>query len=206
MKRKIILSSGNEHKVKEIKKILKGLPFEILSKNEVGFKDFDVEEDGDTLKKNAFKKAHELSKLVEGIVISDDTGLFVDILNGEPGVYSSRYAGENVTYEDNNKLLLKKLEGVPLEKRKATFKTVIVVILENGEKIEVSGECKGKIGFKLKGTNGFGYDPLFIVDELDKTFAELSDDEKNTISHRANALKNLKVKLEGIIDENNCYK
>ncbi len=206
VKRRIILSSGNEHKVKEIKRILKGQPFEILSKDEVGYKDFDVEEDGDTLEKNAFKKAYELSKLVKGIIIADDTGLFVDILNGEPGVYSARYAGENATYEDNNKLLLNKLKDVPLEKRNAIFKTVIVVILENGEKIEVCGECRGKIGFSLKGQNGFGYDPLFIVDGLDKTFAELSENEKNSISHRANALKNLKGKLEEIVDENNCYK
>lgn len=199
MKRKIILSSGNEHKIIEIKNILQGLPFEILSKNEIGLKDFDVEEDGETLEANAYKKAKELSKLVKGIVISDDTGLFVDALDGEPGVYSSRYAGENATYEDNNKLLLKNLKGIPLEKRTAVFRTVIALILENGKTIKVSGECKGKIGLTVKGKNGFGYDPLFIVDGLNKTFAELSDEEKNKISHRANALRNLRNILEEVL-------
>ncbi|WP_326906561.1 XTP/dITP diphosphatase [Sedimentibacter sp. MB31-C6] len=198
MKRKIVLSSGNKHKINEIKDILKNMPFEVVSKDDLGYENFDVVEDGKTLEENAFKKAQELRKLVNEIVIADDTGLFVDALNGEPGVYSARYAGENVSYSDNNKLLLKNLQNVAMENRTAYFKTVIAVILENGEKIIAEGKCSGKIAFESKGENGFGYDPLFIVDEINKTFAELSESDKNKISHRAKALLSLKKKLEDI--------
>ncbi|MPM33236.1 dITP/XTP pyrophosphatase [bioreactor metagenome] len=196
MRRKIILSSGNKHKINEIKDILKNTIFDVVSKDDLGYLDFDVEEDKDTLEGNAFKKAEELHKLVKGIVIADDTGLFVDALNGDPGVYSARYAGEPVSYKDNNKLLLKNLEGVPMEKRTATFKTVMAVVLEDGSRLMAEGECKGKIAFEERGTNGFGYDPLFIVDGWNKSFSEMSEEEKNQVSHRANALMNLKEKLE----------
>ncbi|KAF5051776.1 dITP/XTP pyrophosphatase [anaerobic digester metagenome] len=196
MRRKIILSSGNKHKINEIKDILKNTIFDVVSKDDLGYLDFDVEEDKDTLEGNAFKKAEELHKLVKGIVIADDTGLFVDALNGDPGVYSARYAGEPVSYKDNNKLLLKNLEGVPMEKRTATFKTVMAVVLEDGSRLMAEGECKGKIAFEERGTNGFGYDPLFIVDGWNKSFSEMTEEEKNQVSHRANALMNLKEKLE----------
>lgn len=201
MIRKIILSSGNNHKIKEIKNILRNLSFDIVSKDDLGFKDFDVVEDGETLEENAFKKALELSKLTKGIIIADDTGLFVDALDGNPGVYSARYAGEHVSYLDNNKLLLKNLGNIPLEKRTAYFKTVIAVVLENGETLKAEGICKGKIAFEPRGENGFGYDPLFIVEGTEKTFSEMTDGEKNKISHRANALLNLKEKLEEILSE-----
>ncbi len=198
-KRKIVLSSGNTHKVKEIKDILKDLNIDVISKDDIGLTDFDVIEDRDTLEGNAFKKAEELSKLVDGIVIADDTGLFVDALDGAPGVYSARYAGENVSYKDNNKLLLKNLSGVPMEKRTAHFKTVIALVLEDGTKLIAEGTCNGKIGFEACGENGFGYDPLFIVDGIGKTFAQMSEKEKNTLSHRANALRILKDMLGEIL-------
>jgi XTP/dITP diphosphohydrolase len=185
--------------VREIKDILKDMPFDVVSKDELGFSDFDVEEDGQTLEENALKKAVELSKLVKGVIIADDTGLFVDALNGEPGVYSARYAGEHVSYADNNKKLLKKSEGLPLEKRTAYFKTSIAVVLEDGSSIMAEGRCSGKIGFEPRGENGFGYDPLFIEDKSGKTLSEMSEEEKNSISHRANALVNLKEKLEEIV-------
>lgn len=206
MKRKIILSSGNKHKIDEIKSILFNLNIEICSKNDLGFENFEVEEDGATLEANAFKKAIELKKMVDGIVIADDTGLFVDELNGEPGIYSSRYGGENTTDKKNNELLLENLKDVPYERRSATFKTVIAIVLENGEKIQAIGECFGKIALEPRGTNGFGYDSLFVVDGVEKTFGEMSDDEKNKISHRAKALMKLKDKLEGIISENVGFK
>ena len=198
MMRKIVLSSGNKHKISEIKDILKDMPFEVLSKDDLGFIDFDVEEDGKTLEENAFKKAEELHKLVKGIVIADDTGLFVDELNGEPGVYSARYAGELVSYKANNELLLKNLSDVPMEKRTAHFKTVIAVVFEDGSKMAAEGKVYGKIDFKEKGSNGFGYDPLFVVEDTGKTFAEMTEAEKNKVSHRARALMNLKEKLEDI--------
>ena len=200
MNRRMILSSGNEHKVKEIKEILKDFDIEIVSKDELGFEDFDVDEDRDTLEGNAFKKAEELSKLVKGLVIADDTGLFVDALNGAPGVYSARYAGEHSSYKDNNELLLKNLKDVPMEKRTAYFKTVIAVILEDGLKLKAEGICKGKIGFEVHGENGFGYDPLFIVEGLEKSFGEMTDEEKNSLSHRANALRNLKNLLGEVLN------
>ncbi|WP_416198535.1 MAG: XTP/dITP diphosphatase [Sporanaerobacter sp.] len=210
MNKKIILSTGNIHKVEEIKDILKGLPVNIYSKDDLGLGDIEVEEDGTTLEENAIKKAMAISEKVDGIVIADDTGLFVDKLGGEPGIYSSRYSGENATYEENNKKLLRKLEGVALEERTATFKTVIAIVTEDKQVKTVYGECKGKIGFESKGDSGFGYDPLFIVDGYNKTFAELGEDVKNKISHRAKALEELKKELKNIIGatngENICSK
>ena len=200
MNRQIILSTGNVHKIDEIKAILKGMPFVLISKNDLGYEDFDVVEDGETLEENALKKAEELHKLTKGIVIADDTGLYVDALNGEPGVYSARFAGQAAAYADNNKLLLSRLKDLPIEKRTAHFKTVIAVILEDGTKLMAEGICRGYIGLEERGRRGFGYDPLFVPEGKDKTFAEMSEEEKNKISHRANALKNLKGKLEAVIE------
>lgn len=194
--KKIILSTGNIDKIEEIKDILKDLPFYIYSKNEVGLGDLEVEEDGDTLEENAIKKAMAISERIDGIVIADDTGLFVDKLNGAPGVYSSRYAGEDVSYEDNNRKLLKELEGTPSEERTAKFQTVIAIVTEDKKIKTVYGECRGRIGFEVKGSEGFGYDPLFIVDGYGKTFAQLGEEVKNKISHRAKALEKLKKELE----------
>jgi XTP/dITP diphosphohydrolase len=196
MIRKIVLSSGNKHKISEIKDILKGLPFDVVSKDDLGYKDFDVVEDGETLEENAFKKAEELHKLTGGIVIADDTGLFVDALNGEPGIYSARYAGEPSSDKNNRELLLQKLKDVPMEQRTAHFKTVIAIIFEDGRKMTAEGKVHGKIAFEERGQRGFGYDSLFIVEDTGKTFAEMTEDEKNQISHRARALINLKNKLE----------
>lgn len=194
--KKIILSTGNIDKIEEIKDILKDLPFSIYSKKEVGLGDLEVEEDGDTLEENAIKKAMAISERIDGIVIADDTGLFVDKLNGAPGVYSSRYAGEDVSYEDNNRKLLKELEGTPSEERTAKFQTVIAIVTEDKKIKTVYGECRGRIDFEVKGSEGFGYDPLFIVDGYGKTFAQLGEEVKNKISHRAKALEKLKKELE----------
>jgi len=200
-KRTLILSTGNINKVKEIKDILKDLPIEVLSKDEVGLKDLDVEEDGKTLEENAIKKAKAIKDKVEGMVMADDTGLFVDYLGGEPGIRSARYAGYDGNSKKNIEKLLNELEGVPLEKRTATFKTVIALVTENGDVLTVVGECKGKIGFEEKGSSGFGYDPLFIVDGYGKTFAELGNDIKNKISHRAKALEKLRTVITNIIED-----
>lgn len=195
MSRKLILSSDNAHKVKEIKNILSSFNIEIVTKNEIGLKSFEVIEDESTLEGNAFKKATELAKLTNGIVLADDTGLFVDALDGAPGVYSARYAGEPPNDENNRKLLLEKLKNIPDDERTAYFKTVIALVMEDGSKYKAEGICKGKISFEEKGTNGFGYDNLFIVEGSGKTFSEMSDDEKNSLSHRANALANLREVL-----------
>jgi XTP/dITP diphosphohydrolase len=195
----IVVSSNNEHKIKEIKEILSGLPINILSKKDVELANLEVEEDKETLEENAVKKAIEIAKRVDKIVIADDTGLFVDKLGGRPGVYSSRYAGENATYQDNNNKLLKELENVPMEERTAKFVTVIAVVMKDKTYETLIGECKGKIAYEPRGNSGFGYDPLFIVDGYDKTYAELGDEVKNKISHRARALKKLREKIEYII-------
>ncbi len=199
-KRKLVLSTGNQHKVEEIKTILKDLSIEVVSKRDVALGDLEVVEDGETLEENSFKKAKALADKLDYMVLADDSGLFVGILNCEPGVYSSRYAGEEGNDKKNNKKLLEKLQDIPLQEREAKFKTVIVLITENKEKIVVYGECKGKIGFEPKGENGFGYDPLFIPEGYDKTFGELGEEVKNKISHRAKALVNLKKALKNILE------
>lgn len=208
--RRLVLSTGNNHKIEEIKKILKDLPIEVLSKNEIGLKEIEVEENGETLEENAIKKAAALAEKVEGMVIADDSGLFVDYLNGEPGVHSARYSGVDGTDETNNIKLINRLEGVPLHKRNAVFKTVIALITDEGDIITLTGECRGYIGFEPKGKEGFGYDPLFVVEGYEATFAELGKEIKNKISHRAKALEKLKRKITKILkddlDENNSSK
>ncbi|WP_054644842.1 RdgB/HAM1 family non-canonical purine NTP pyrophosphatase [Thermoanaerobacter thermocopriae] len=186
---KIIIATNNPHKTEEIKNFLKAIllkfiPWQTCIKE-------DIKETGNTIEENALIKARFLKEKVDGIVIADDTGLFVEYLNGQPGVYSARFAGENATYEDNNKKLLKLLEGVPYEKRKAYFKTVIAVVEREKETL-LEGKLEGYILDRPRGKNGFGYDPIFYVDDLEKTLAELTMEEKNKISHRANALVKLK--------------
>lgn len=200
-RRRLILSTGNINKVMEIKDILKDLPIEVLSKDEAGIKNFDVDEDGETLEENAIKKAKELKKKINGIVMADDTGLFVDYLNGEPGINSARYSGPEANSEKNIEKLLKELEGVPMEKRGATFRTIIALVTEDDRTITVEGQCKGYIGFERKGESGFGYDPLFIVEGYGKTFAELGEDIKNKISHRAKALEKLRDEIVNILED-----
>jgi XTP/dITP diphosphohydrolase len=156
--RKLVIASDNQNKVNEIKEILKGLPLEILSKNEVGLKNLVVEEDGDTLLENSFKKAREIAKQIDWIVVADDTGLFVEDLCGEPGIYSARYAGEDGNDKKNVELLLKKLNG---KESKAYFETVISLITEDKKEYTASGRCYGKIVATPRGESGFGYDPVF---------------------------------------------
>ncbi len=195
MRRKLVISTGNQHKVEEIKNILKDLEIKVVSKKDVGLGDLEVIEDGNTLEENSLKKARALAAKIDCMVLADDSGLFVDALNGKPGVYSSRYAGEEGNDQANNKKLLQELENIPIKDRDAKFKTIIVLITEGKKEIVVCGECKGKIGLKEMSGDGFGYDPLFVPDGYKKTFAEIGEIEKNKISHRANALKNLKKEI-----------
>lgn len=206
MKRKLVISTGNTHKVDEIKNILIDLDVEVISKRDVGLKNLEVIEDGETLEANSLKKARALAGKLNHMVLADDSGLFVDSLNGEPGVYSSRYAGEEGNDDKNNKKLLKELKNIPIENRDAKFKTVIALITEDKREIIVYGECKGKIGFKEVGENGFGYDPLFIPEGYEKTFGEIGEVEKNKISHRANALKNLKEEMLKLVGKEKWWK
>lgn len=197
--RKLVISTGNQNKVREIAYMLKNMNIQVISKKDIGLENLEVIEDGNTLEDNSILKAKALAEKVDYkyIVMADDSGLFVDKLNGEPGVYSSRYAGEEGNDEKNNKKLLEALKVS--EERKAKFKTVIVLITEDKETLVVHGECKGTIGLAAKGNNGFGYDPLFIPEGFTETFGELGQDVKNQISHRAKALEKLKNEIEKII-------
>ncbi|MCX7885619.1 MAG: XTP/dITP diphosphatase [Caloramator sp.] len=194
---KIIIASNNNHKVDEIKNILNGFCDEILSLKEAGI-DCEIEENGTTFEENAYIKAKTIADLTGLPCIADDSGLEVDALNGAPGVYSARFAGEHGNYKKNNEKLLSLLKGVPKGKRGARFVTAIVLVTPDGDKVFARGEIRGIITEKELGSNGFGYDPLFLVEDINKTFAQLSSDEKNRISHRARALKDLQEKLISI--------
>lgn len=192
--KKIILSTGNKNKVREIKEILKDLRLQVVSKDEVGLSDMDVEETEKTLSGNALKKARAIWEETKAAVMADDTGLFVDSLGGEPGVYSARYAGEHADDRDNRAKLLKNMEKA--EDRSARFITSIALVFEDGSSEVIEGECVGRITEFEKGENGFGYDSIFMPDGYDKTFAELPSETKNIISHRAKALTKFKERLE----------
>ena len=187
---KIILATRNPGKVQEIKAILSGIPLDITSLLDMPHLP-DVIEDGTTLEENALKKAKEIFHATNTPVLSDDTGLEVFHLGMKPGVYSARYAGEHASYEDNYMKLLHELEGVPFARRGAQFRCVAVFFGDGIEKI-TEGICRGRIAASLRGTGGFGYDPVFVPDGGEKTFAELSPDLKNQISHRSKAFFQLK--------------
>ena len=195
--RKVILASNNSHKIEEIKAILSSFQYEVVSLKEAGI-EVDVIEDGKTFEENAFKKAKEIMDLTGEICLADDSGLEVYALDGAPGVYSARFSGQHGNYKKNNEKLIEMMENVQPEKRGARFVSSIVMLFPEGKDIRVEGYVEGIIGYEEIGENGFGYDPLFIIPKLDKTFAQLSSDEKNAISHRGNALELLKVKLEEI--------
>lgn len=192
MTNKIYVATNNKGKLKEIKAIFSD--FEVLSIKDLGF-DFDVEEDGKTFSENSYKKAKALYNLTKCAVIADDSGLCVDALDGEPGVYSARYAGEHGNDVDNTEKLLYNMKDISKDSRNAKFVCDICYINESGDVFHAYGECHGEIAYAPKGENGFGYDPIMYIPELNKTMAELSPDEKNKISHRAKALAILKEKL-----------
>lgn len=195
----VILATKNKHKVEEIQDILKQFPLHIQAMDEVGLNHLEIVEDGETFEENSMKKAMEVMALTKCAAIADDSGLEVDILDNRPGVYSARFSGEGATDQRNNEKLLDMLENVPYEKRTARFVSVISAVFPDGTRISVRGECEGIIGFEAKGTQGFGYDPLFIVPEYNQTFSELGPEIKNSISHRAKALEKLKEALQGIL-------
>ena len=190
--REIVLSTDNINKLREIREILEDLDIKIYGKSDIEGLDFEVIEDGDTLYDNALKKASAMAERVDYAVLADDTGLFVKALDGEPGVHSARYASEHDDKKNREKLLNNLKDK---EDRSAYFKTEIILIDEDKNIIPIEGVCPGKISLEERGDNGFGYDSIFIPDGFDKTFAEMSHEEKNQISHRSRALKNLRDKL-----------
>ena len=196
MEPKIIFATGNENKMKEIRMILADLGMPVVSMKEAGI-DIDVVEDGTTFEENALIKATEIAKEApECIVLADDSGLEIDYLNKEPGIYSARYAGVDTSYDIKNNLLLERLDGVPDEKRTARFVCAVAAAFPDGSTEVVRGTIEGIIGHEIVGENGFGYDPIFYLPEYGCTTAELSPDKKNELSHRGKALREMRVIME----------
>jgi XTP/dITP diphosphohydrolase len=195
--RDLILATHNLHKVEEMRQALQGLPYRILSASDIPGGLPEVVEDGITLLFNAKKKAKSAAQATGLLALADDTGLEVEALEGAPGVFSARYAGESATYDENNRKLLAELAALGKPSRKAVFRTVLSLVEPMPSKREdwVEGRVEGLITERLSGSQGFGYDPVFYVPQLGKTFAELSLEEKNKVSHRGRALKKLRETL-----------
>ena len=194
--KKIIFATGNEGKMKEIRRILADPQLEILSLKDAGIH-ADIDENGKSFEENAMIKAEAICKMTGEIVLADDSGLEIDYLNKEPGIYSARYMGEDTSYHIKNANLIERLEGVPDEKRTARFVCAIAAAFPDGRVETVRGTMEGRIGYEEKGENGFGYDPYFFYEPAQKSFAELSAEEKNAVSHRKRSLEALKALLDG---------
>lgn len=193
--KEIIFATGNAGKMREIREIMADLKVPVRSMKEAGI-DVDIVEDGTTFEENAMIKARAVVKETEGaVVMADDSGLEVDYLNKEPGIYSARYLGEDTSYEIKNQTIIDRLTGVPKEKRTARFVCAIAAVLPDGRELVTRETIEGYIGEKPAGENGFGYDPIFYVDEYGCSTAELSEEQKNEISHRGKALRAMKAKL-----------
>lgn len=192
--RKVIFATGNANKMKEIREILGDLDIELLSMKEAGIH-ADIVEDGKSFEENARIKAKAIRDLTGEIVLADDSGLEIDYLNKEPGIYSARYMGEDTSYHIKNANLIERLKGVPDEKRTARFVCAIAAAFPDGTEKTVRGVMEGRIDYEEKGENGFGYDPIFYLPEYGLTSAEISPEEKNKISHRGKALRLIKDEL-----------
>lgn len=192
---KIVIATGNIGKMKEIKSIFNNSDYEVVSMKEEGIV-ADVDENGSTFDENALIKAREIAKLSGHIVLADDSGLEVDYLNKEPGIYSARYMGEDTPYSLKNASLIARLDGVEFEKRTARFVCAVAAVYPDGKELVVRETMEGYIGYEEKGANGFGYDPIFYLKEFDKTSAEISLEEKNEISHRGKAFRAIKALME----------
>lgn len=199
--KKIVFATGNKGKVKEIQMILADLGVEVITMKDAGIR-IDIEENGTTYEENAMIKARAVAAYTDSIVMADDSGLEIDYLNKEPGVFSARYLGEDTSYRIKNANLISRLNGVPDEKRTARFVCAIAAVFPDGTEVTTRGTIEGIIGYEEKGSNGFGYDPIFYVPEFGKTTAELSEEEKNQVSHRGNALRLMKEELKKYADIN----
>lgn len=199
---KIIFATGNQGKMREVRAILSDTGAEILSMKEAGVS-LEIEEDGTTFTENAVIKAKAVVEALAGkkelgegcVVLADDSGLEIDCLGGEPGIYSARYLGEETPFSIKSRDLLRRLEGVADEERTARFVCAIAAVWPGGEVAAALGTIEGRIGYELRGDNGFGYDPIFYLPEYGRTAAQLSDEEKNQISHRSRALEQMKPEL-----------
>lgn len=197
MESRIIFATGNENKMKEIRMILADLGMPILSMKEAGIR-ADIVEDGATFDENAMIKAEAVAKYAkDAIVLADDSGLEIDYLHGEPGIYSARYAGEDTSYDVKNRLLLDRLSGVEDSDRTARFVCAVAAVFPDGRREVVRGTIEGIIGHEIVGENGFGYDPIFYLPEYGCTTAQLDPEEKNRLSHRGNALRLMRGRIIG---------
>lgn len=198
--KEIIFATGNAGKMKEIREIMEDLQIPVLSMKEAGL-EAEIVEDGTTFEENAVIKAKAIAGLSkcrneDVVVLADDSGLEIDYLNKEPGVYSARYMGEDTSYRIKNQNLIERLEGVPDEQRTARFVCAIAAVLPDGRVVTTRGVIEGKIGYEERGTNGFGYDPIFYLPDMSRSTAELTPEEKNAVSHRGNALRLMKEELQ----------
>ena len=198
---RIVFATGNANKVREIKAILADLNMEVLSMKEAGVY-AEAEENGVTFAENASIKAKDIAdKVSDAIVMADDSGLVVDALNGEPGIYSARYLGEDTPYSIKNANIIERLEGIPVEGRSARFVCAIAAVLPDGRVLSTEGTIEGYIGYEERGNGGSGYDPIFMVPEYGCSTAELSAEAKNAISHRGKALNAMKILLQDALEK-----
>lgn len=195
--KRIIFATGNEGKLREIREILSDLPYEVISMKEAGIS-ADIEENGTTFLENALIKARAVRDASGEITMADDSGLVVDAMGGEPGIYSARWLGEDTPYTLKNAEILHRLEGVSDEKRGARFVCAAVCVFPDGRELASVQSFEGRIGYKETGSNGFGYDPIFYVPDKGCYSAELAPEEKNAVSHRGKALRDLKEQLKNI--------
>lgn len=196
--KKLVFATGNKDKMREIREIMADCPVEIVSMKEAGIV-ADIVEDGSTFEENAMIKARAVAEYTDGIVLADDSGLEIDALNKEPGVLSARYMGEDTSYSIKNQNLIERLEGVPKEQRSARFVCAIAAVLPDGQELVTRQTMEGYIGWEPVGENGFGYDPIFYLDEFGCSSAALSREQKNAISHRGKALRAMKELLRSYL-------
>lgn len=192
--KRIVFASENQGKIKEVKEILAAEGYEVLAMSEAGIR-VDIEENGESFRENAYIKAKAVWDLCKGIVMADDSGLMIDYLNGEPGVYSARYLGKDSSYAFKNREIIRLMEGAEKEERSARFRADICCILEDGSVLHTTADMEGLITKEPAGEGGFGYDPILYLPELGKTSAELSAEQKNEISHRGKALRLMREEL-----------
>lgn len=195
---KVIMATKNKNKIREVREILEGTEIEVVSMADAGI-DIEIEESGKTFEENAIIKAEAIKNLTNEIVMADDSGLIIDAMPNELGVYSARFMGEDTSYEIKNKEILNRLEGLPNEKRSARFVCTIAIAIPNKDTKIFKGVIEGYIALEATGDNGFGYDPIFYVPELGRTTAQLTEEEKNKISHRGKALAKAADELKKII-------
>lgn len=192
--KKIVFATGNKDKMREIREIMADCEVEIFSMKEAGI-DVDIVENGTTFEENALIKAKAIAEHTDAIVLADDSGLEIDALNKEPGIYSARYMGEDTSYTVKNRNLIERLEGVPKEQRTARFVCAIAAVLPGGKELVIRQTMEGYIGYEPEGENGFGYDPIFFLEEYGCSSAALSREQKNAISHRGKALRAMRDML-----------